>query len=435
MRTARYVALVAVILVVTGLRLWRRRRRGRTPKTERPLRLPRREWVTGDVALVMGRELRERIRGRFYLFGTVIILIVVGAAIVIPVVRSSKTTSETIGVVGTLPATTRTWLVAAAHDDGANARFATFPTRARATASLRAGHIAFAIVHGSEIVVGNSFSPTDASTNAQLVRAVATRLGDQRALAAADLSAQQVSILGHAQPLTITALHHGTTKRLNATSLIGVILIFIMLSQYNTWLLVGVMEEKSSRVVEVLLAAVRPVKLLSGKVLGIGLAAMLQASVVVTFALVLAKAIGSNLLRGAGPQEIIVTLVWLVLGYSLYCWLYAAAGSMAERQDQVQSLALPLGLPMIVGYVVSLTAASAAAPSLVLKIFAYVPFTAPFAMPVLVGFGVVTWWQFAASVVLSLVCTLAVARVATGIYRRAILRTGSRVRLRDVNKS
>ncbi len=435
MRTARYVIIVAVILVVTGLRLWRRRRRRRTPKSERPIRLPRREWATGDVALVMGRELRERIRGRYYLVGTVIILIVVGAAIVIPVVRSSKTASETVGVVGTLPAATRTWLVAAAHDDGATARFVTFPTKARATASLRTGHIAFAIVHGGEIVVEDSFSPTDNSTIAQLVRAVATRLGDQRALAAAGLSTQQASILGHAQPLTVYALHHGTTKRIYATSLIGVILIFIMLSQYNTWLLVGVMEEKASRVVEVLLAAVRPVKLLSGKVLGIGLAAMLQASVVVTFALVLSQAIGSNLLRGAGPQEIFVTLGWLVLGYSLYCWLYAAAGSMAERQDQVQSLALPLSLPMIVGYVVSLTAASAATPSLVLRIFAYVPFTAPFAMPVLVGFGVVTWWQFATSVVLTLACTLAVARVATGIYRRAILRTGSRVRLRDVNTS
>jgi ABC-2 type transport system permease protein len=208
-----------------------------------------------------------------------------------------------------------------------------------------------------------------------------------------------------------------------------------MLSQYNTWTLIGVMEEKSSRVIEVLLSTVRPVRLLAGKVLGIGIAALLQATIVVAFALVLSKAVGSNLLHGTGPLEVVSTLVWLVLGYTFYCWVYAAAGSMAERQDQVQSLALPLSLPLIVGYIVSLTSASAASPSLLLKIFAYIPLTAPFAMTTMVGFGAVTWWQFALSVVITLASTVAVARVATSIYRRAILRTGSRVRLREFRRA
>ena len=58
-------------------------------------------------------------------------------------------------------------------------------------------------------------------------------------------------------------------------------------------------------------------------------------------------------------------LVWLVLGYAFYCWVYAAAGSMAERQDQVQSLALPLSIPIMFGYIFSLTTASSgnASPS------------------------------------------------------------------------
>ena len=59
--------------------------------------------------------------------------------------------------------------------------------------------------------------------------------------------------------------------------MIGLVLVFVMLTQYLTWTLIGVMEEKSSRVVEVLLAAVRPVQLLAGKVLGIGLVALAQA--------------------------------------------------------------------------------------------------------------------------------------------------------------
>ncbi len=436
MKALRYGLILLAIIIVASLRLWRRRRR-RAVASEpaRPAHVPRREFVTGDVALVMSRELRERIRGRFYLFGTAIILLVIAAAIVIPVVHRTKAQTEDVGVVGTLPAATRSLIVTVVRDEGATARFVTESTLARAKTGVASGHIDLAIVEDRELVVNTRFAASDTSTTAIVVHAIATQLGDERALAAAHLSPDQSAILARAGPVPIVALHHGATKGVNATSLIGVILIFIMLSQYNTWLLVGVMEEKSSRVIEVLLAAVRPVKLLSGKVLGIGLAALLQASVVVAFALGLSKAVGSNILHGTGPLEIVATLVWLVLGYSLYCWLYAAAGSMAERQDQVQSLALPLSLPLIVGYIVSLTAASSGSPSLLLKIFAYIPFTAPFAMTVLVGFGAAAWWQFATSVAITLVTTYAVARFATAIYRRAILRTGSRVRLRDFRNS
>jgi len=65
-------------------------------------------------------------------------------------------------------------------------------------------------------------------------------------------------------------------------------------------------------------------------------------------------------------------------------------------------------------------------------VLAYLPLTAPFAMPALVSLGAVTWWEFAASAAISVVCTVGVARLATGIYRRAILRTGRRVRIREL---
>jgi ABC-2 type transport system permease protein len=66
------------------------------------------------------------------------------------------------------------------------------------------------------------------------------------------------------------------------------------------------------------------------------------------------------------------------------------------------------------------------------EVLAYLPPTSPFAMPVLVGLGRVTWWEFAGSAAISVLCTIGVARLAAGIYRRAILRTGRRVRLREV---
>ena len=105
---------------------------------------------------------------------------------------------------------------------------------------------------------------------------------------------------------------------------------------------------------------------------------------------------------------------------------------MAERQDQVQTLAVPLSIPALVGYVASITAVSSGHASVFVTVLAYLPPTAPFAMPVLVGLGAVTWWQFVVSVAITVASTVAVARVAAAVYRRAILRTGRRVRLRDV---
>jgi ABC-2 type transport system permease protein len=160
--------------------------------------------------------------------------------------------------------------------------------------------------------------------------------------------------------------------------------------------------------------------------------AFAQAGLIVVFALVLAKAVGSDLLHGTAPLVLASTLVWLVLGYAFYCWVYAAAGSLAERQDQVQSLALPLSIPIIFAYVVALTVAGSGSPQLWFDVLAYLPPTAPLTMPVLVGLGTVSWWEFAASAAISIVSTFYVARLAAAIYRKAILRTGRRVPLREL---
>jgi ABC-2 type transport system permease protein len=125
-------------------------------------------------------------------------------------------------------------------------------------------------------------------------------------------------------------------------------------------------------------------------------------------------------------------VVWLVLGYTFYSWAFAAAGSLAERRDQVQGLILPLTLPILAGYFVAQTALASGAPSTLIEVLAYLPPTAPFAMPALAGLGSVTWWQFTISAVLTVASTAAVARLAISIYRRAILRTSRRVQLREV---
>jgi ABC-2 type transport system permease protein len=402
----------------------------------------RRSWspwfgkVLGDAGLVAQREILERVRGRIFKVGTLLILLGVAAAIVIPKIHSANSTQpQRVGVVGqATPAITE---VVKYSGERAETPVQIVPEQsgADAEAALRSGQLDLAIVGGDRIVVNEPLSANGkgSSSTSDLVQVLAPELGVLHAYQAADLSPEQIEKVAHAKAVPVQSLQGGSTKGvIKGTSVIGVVLIFLMLTQYNTWILIGVMQEKASRVVEVLLATVRPLELLGGKVLGIGLVALGQAALIVAEAFILSKAVGSDLLHGTGPVLILSDLVWLVLGYAFYCWVYAAAGSTAERQDQVQTLALPLSLPIIIAYVYSITVASSGNPSVLFKVLAYLPPTAPFAMPVLVGLGLVAWWQFLASVILSLAGTALVAWVAAGIYRRAVLRSGQRVSLRDL---
>jgi len=423
--------VVAAVVAVAAFRIWRRRRarsRAQTARPPRPLFAP----VFGDVGLVAAREVQARMRGKIFRIGTVLILAGVAAGIVIPVLHKGKHPVR-VGVVGVLSAPMKEAVLASATQLHTTVRLIAEPNAAAASTDLRSGRIGFAIVDGRELAVKKPIASTDASTRAQLVRAVAETIGVQKAFASAGLSSAQAKQLAHAKPLPVASLEPGSISNTTAAvSTIGLILLFVMLTQYNAWTLMGVMEEKTSRVAEVLLATVRPVRLLTGKVLGIAVTVFAQAGLIVAFALVLAKAVGSDVLHGAGPRLIVSTLVWLVLGYAFYCWLYAAAGSMSTRQDQVQALALPLSLPILFGYVIALTTVASGSPSRLFDVLAYLPPTAPFAMPVLVSLGRATWWEFAASAAISVVCTVGVAMLATVVYRRAILRIGRRVRLREL---
>jgi ABC-2 type transport system permease protein len=441
------IVLFAAVIIALRVTVHFRRRRAKSVSTTQPqtelaksatsAKPPRRSLlvsVFGVVGLVAQREVRERIRGRVFQVGTGIILLVVIAAIVIPVLTRSKSEPERVGVVGTLSAPLRTAVMASADAIGTTMTFVSEPDASTADADLRSGHVDVVIVDVEQVVVATAISAGDTSTTAQLAGSAAQTLGTAAAFQAAGLTSAQADAISHAKPVPLVGLQPASIShhKHSPASVVTLVLVFVMLGQYSTWILTGVVEEKTSRVVEVLLAAVRPAQLLGGKVLGIGLVAAAQASILVAVALGLSEAVGSDLLHGTGPVTVLAALLWLVLGYAFYCWVYAAAGSTVERQEQVQSLAFPLTIPVLVGYISSLTVATTGTPNTFVDVLAYLPPTAPFAMPTLVGIGTATWWEFAISVVLSIASTIAVARLATSIYRRAILRTGRRVHLREL---
>ena len=443
---------IVVIVIRTRSRFASANAGDKRTKADRPARLSRDRKLgplDSELALVAGRELRERLRGRLFRVGTLLILVAVGAAIVIPTLRKDHATPQKVGVIGVLAPGVQAAVQSAAAGSETTATLITEPDVAAARNDLHSGRLTVAIIDALSqspnqalnqappsqtpyLLVDKSPDTKATSVTAQYVRSLALVLGEDVSFQAAGLTSQQAAQVAGTKPLSVSSLQPASKKPSGVFSIVGIILIFMMLTQYNTWTLMGVMEEKSSRVAEVLLSAVRPARLLTGKVLGIGAAAFAQASLIVTFALVLAESVGSTLMRGSEPLAVAASLSWLLLGYAFYSWVYAAAGSMAERRDQVQSLALPLSMPILFGYAMSLATVTSGTPSTFYRVLAYLPPTAPFAMPTLVGFGDIAWWQFAASVVISIVATIGVARFAAVVYRRSILRTGRRVGLRDL---
>jgi ABC-2 type transport system permease protein len=382
--------------------------------------------------LVARREIRERVKTRIFKIGTLFILAVVAAAVIIPAENTPHTPHGRVGVIGTLTAVERSTIAATAAASGISVHLVAEPSLAVADARLRSGALNVVLVGDTRVIVDVSLSADRASATSLFALDLAQGLGLDTALEHAGIAPDKVAALAQPVPLPVTTLlvarRNGTEK---TTALYGIILMFVLLTQYGTWILMGSVEEKSSRVVEVLLATLRPVQLLAGKVLGIGAVAMGQGALLVAVALVLAEIVGSPLISGNAAGDVVVTLLWLLIGYAFYCWVYAAAGALAERQEHIQSLAFPLQLPILFGYIVSLTALSGSSPSTLIDVLAYLPPTAPFAMTVLVAFGTVAWWQVVLSMAITIAATFGVAQAAALIYQRAVLRSG-RVKLRDV---
>jgi ABC-2 type transport system permease protein len=193
----------------------------------------------------------------------------------------------------------------------------------------------------------------------------------------------------------------------------------------------GVAEEKSTRVIEVLLSGVRPLQLLIGKVAGVGAAAGLQALAMLGTFLVCGAIAGDHLIGGDAGRVVLAGAIWLVLGFGLFCTLFAAAGALITRQADASSVSFPLLFPLILAFALAVSVLFSEAGTF-FTILAYIPFTAPIAMPTLYAIGDASALQFVASMAITLVTTIIAYRLAAIVFERAILRTGSRVKVTQV---
>jgi len=209
---------------------------------------------------------------------------------------------------------------------------------------------------------------------------------------------------------------------------------FMLLQTWGAFLMMGVIEEKSSRVVEVLLSHVRPSTLLSGKVLGLGILALLQMLVVALGLVVGLLLVDTIDIPASVWATVPLLLVTFVLSFGFYATAFAAVGSMVSRQEDATTAQLPAILPLVVGYVIAVSSISEP-DNLAVTIGSFVPFTSPVLLPFRTAMTDVPAWQVILSLVILAVSIFVMINVAGRIYRYSLLRIGGRVTWSDAWKN
>jgi len=299
---------------------------------------------------------------------------------------------------------------------------------AAARAELRSGALSVAILDGRQILIKKEPVSGSTSSESTFAGAVAEFAGLVAKLPPA--AAQAALARGIAIPVRgLQAAPKSLTSRF--TGLGVALVIYIVIFFYGIRITQSVGEEKTSRVVEVLLATVAPTQLLMGKVIGFAAIAFGQILAVAATFGICGVAVGSSAVRGTAGAVVLMGVLWLVLGFALYCSAFAAAGSLITRQSDAGNASLPLLIPLILAYSLSNSVLFNGSNSFY-DVLAYVPWTAPVAMPTLFAIGAVSAWQVAASAALCVLATLLTARLAGVVYARSVMRTGARVKLRQV---
>ena len=384
------------------------------------------------IALVARRELTTRVRTKSFLISNAIILVLIlGGIIAASVFADDAVANPKLGLVGSAASLSGS-LSASSSSMGSPLDTSAVPDVATARSKVASGDLDVALVPagaGSYTVIVDEELPTDLRS---IIDSVVRQQAVSSALTAQGVDPATLVRAAARASVTVDAVNPPDPDRDQRTALafIAMLLMFFQLLMFGLYVAMGVVEEKSSRVVEVLLATIKPLHLLWGKVLGIGAVGLLQLAAYGVVGLGAGMGTGLVTVTGLAVGVFASVLFWFILGFAFFAVSYAAAGSLVSRQEDVNSAATPITMLVMVGYVlaqVTLADPTGTAAS----VMSWVPPFSAMLMPLRIASGTTSVVQIVGSAVLMLLVTVALARVAARIYERSVLRTGTRVSWRD----
>jgi ABC-2 type transport system permease protein len=386
----------------------------------------------GTWRLVARRDFWVRIRERSFLISTLINIAVIS---ILVLARASSAVgagpSFDLGYVG--PSSIATGAAQLGHDaqPPIPIEVHAFADQATADAALRDGSVD-AIVAGNQLI-GFTGIPDVLSS---LVEASARNTAVTALLDEHQVPQTERDAANDPTPLVLAVLQPAPAHRSEnaAVAFVGVLLLYGQLFGYGIWVASGVIEEKASRVVEMLLSAIRPKQLLLGKIVGIGTLGLAQLIVISSFAIGLAFAtnaidVSSSAFGAAG-----LVIGWFILGFAFYATLFAAAGSLVTRMEELQNVIVPINLTILVSFFISIGALQD--PNGRLQVIASIlPTSSALAMPVRIVLGAAPGWQIVVSLIVLVGSTVLLVPFAARLYSGAVLRTRGRVRIREAWRS
>ncbi|KAA2262995.1 ABC transporter permease [Solihabitans fulvus] len=384
------------------------------------------------VLLVARREFLNKVRSRSFVIGTVVIIAFLAGYVLLQTFLFDKSTTSTVGLTGQATVVAEQ-LKATAKAAGRTIDIKDVADPAAGEDQVRKGDLD-ALVTGASgalrVVVKNNLDDTLHS----ILDTVAQQqvLGGQ--LAEAGLDPRKVEQnMAQARP-KVTMLEpkdeqHG--ERL-AVGLIVAGLLYYSLLVYGMMVAQGVVEEKSSRVVEIMLATIRPWQLLLGKVIGLGAVGLLQLLIIGAGGIGLA--VSTNVLdtTSLAGGALAAGVLWYLLGFFLYATIFAAVASLVSRQEDLQSVVTPITMAIVVAFVVGINLMIQDASGTAVTVLSMLPPFAPVLMPGRMALGVAPAWEVLLAVALALASIAAITWFGGRVYRNAVLRTGARVKLREV---
>lgn len=424
------------------------------------------------IMLIIKREYMERLRSPGFIIGTVVGVLAIIALSFLPMLFNllDKQTTQKIAVVDTRnliypyieAAQNATPIVTSPSDASAQAASVTqasviFMRADSADPQALSQQVTNGSVNGYIVVEGDKASnatfglhmkdrPSDL-LNARIQLALSSAATQAR-IKESGLTNAQIAALYAPVKVNVQPIVGGSLKDEKLVFQSQALVYFLLILLYGTMVMygvqvaTGVVFEKSSRVMEVLITSVKPLELMLGKVLGIGLLGLTQ------YAIWIAGGAGAYIFgmltnNGKGgpsvdiasvpPSTLVYFLVFFMLGYLVYAAIYAALGSLVNKTEDVNSITTPLTLLLVATYLISL--ASLANPDAdYVRWLSFVPFVSPMLMFMRVALGNYSWWEPTLAILLLLAATFFFAWVAAKIYRVGVLLYGKRPSFREIGR-
>ena len=382
--------------------------------------------VLPAVVLIARREMLVRLRSRVFIAPTIVMVALVVIGIVGYSLIGGNTAAVRVGFTGTAQSLEQAFS-ASATALGQSVAISDVADEATGRGQVSAGQL-------DVLVTGSATSPTAVvkKTVPALVQASLERAVLAARLVAAGLTPADLASAMSGAQVTVESLqptNPGLTQSLVVGLAVG-ILLWIALGLYGSQVAQGVVEEKASRIMEILLATVPPSELLAGKIIGIGLTGLLQLGIVALATLAAVAATSAVTTPALSLMAVLGYLIWFLLGFLFYASAYAMLAALVSRPEEVQGAVAPINVFQIGAYLLAYVYLANQSNPLVLVASVLPPFS-PILMAVRISAGDLPAWQVGLALVLMVASIAGLIWLAGRVYANSAMRIGTRVRFMD----